>query len=97
MQPHFGFASSLCFLSCGSHGTGLFKGILKGGRLGGLTRSGQDHGLGPEGRRFELHTHAGSHDGLEGAHGVAGGAGAAADGHLSAGCRRKRRAMDLAE
>lgn len=40
------------------------------------------HGFGPQGGGLELHPHARGHGGLEGAHGIAGGAGAAAHGRL---------------
>lgn len=42
------------------------------------------HGLGPQGGGLELHTHAWSYDGFEGAHGVAGRAGATPHGRLAA-------------
>lgn len=79
------------------HGAGLVQRVLRSWRLRCLAGLGQDHGLRPQGRGFELHPHAGRHHGLEGAHGIAGGAGAAADGRLSVGGGPQHDAVDGAE
>lgn len=82
-----------------SHGAGLVQRVLRRcrWRLWGLAGLGQDHGLGPQCRGFELHPHAGCYQRLEGAHGVAGRAGAAADGRLGVGGGPQHDAVDGAE
>lgn len=87
------------FLSQRLHGAGLVQRVLRrcSWRLWDLVGFGQDHGLGSQGGRFELHPHAGRYHRLEGAHGIAGGAGAAADGRLSVGGGPQHDAMDGAE
>lgn len=54
------------------------------------------HGFGPQGGGLELHPHARGHGGLEGAHGIAGGAGAAAHGRLRDGGPQQE-AVELAQ
>lgn len=90
---------NLWFGSSRLHGAGLVQSILRrcSWRLWGLAGFGQNHGLGPQGRGFELHPHAWRYHWLEGAHGVAGGAGAAADGRLGVGGGPQHDAVDGAE
>lgn len=65
----------------GSHGAGFVERILGRWRrsLSCTSLRQRHHGLGTESRGFELHAHSGGYGRLEGAHGIAGGAGAATE------------------
>lgn len=81
------------------HGAGLVQRILRRccRRLRSLVGLGHDHRLRPQCRGLEHDSHAGRHHRLEGAHSVAGGAGAAADRWLWVGSGPQHDAMDRAE
>lgn len=93
------FVLHLWFLSRMLHGAGLVQRVLRRRRrrLWCLAGLGQHQRLGPQGRGFELHSHAGCYHRLEGAHSVAGGASAAADGWLSVGNGPQHGSVDGAE
>lgn len=81
------------------HGAGLVQGVLSrcSRRMWGLAGLGQDHGLGPQSRGLELHPHTRCDHRLEGAHGVTGGAGAAANGRLGVGGWPQHHVVDGAQ
>lgn len=79
------------------HGAGLVLRVLRSWRLWRWTGLGHNQRLGPQSRGLELHPHAGRDQGLEGAHGVTCGAGAATDGRLGVGGGPQQDPVDGAE
>lgn len=92
-----GAGCSGCRCVASLHGAGLVLRVLRGWGLWRWTGLGHHQRLGPQGRGLELHPHAGCDRGLEGAHGVAGGAGAATHGRLAVGGGPQHDSVDGAE